>query len=421
MTENKFNFTDNRLRNIQPVPDKKRSYFYDTKTDGLRLQITAAGTLSFQFQTWDTARKKPVTKSLGKYPKLSITAARKKAVNEMAAVNDGHDIESDAQKIRDEDRFDAIFELWMEQFSKPHKSSWREDERRFNLYIKKPLGKKKLSWFTPTRIRQWHRGITLLQKQRGNEGETVSPSTANRALTLITTVFNQITPDLPNPCRGVKKFRETSRDRFLQPNELKSFFKALYHADTPELLRDYVLISLFTGARRSNVLSMRWNEISFDRLIWTVPAQKSKNSEPMSIPLVIDTLKILERRKKNSRSVFVFPGNGKTGHYGEPKRAWGTMTKRAGLIDVRLHDLRRTMGSWQTMTGASSTIVGKTLGHKSPEATAVYARLNLDPVRASMETAVKAMLATKDLPEKVISIGGTSGHQHQKSTATNTL
>jgi len=61
------------------------------------------------------------------------------------------------------------------------------------------------------------------------------------------------------------------------------------------------------------------------------------------------------------------------------------------------------------MTGASSTIVGKTLGHKSPEATAIYTRMNLDPVRSSMETAVKAMLATKELPDKITKLRGERG------------
>ena len=78
--------------------------------------------------------------------------------------------------------------------------------------------------------------------------------------------------------------------------------------------------------------------------------------------------------------------------------------RRANLQDVRLHDLRRTLGSYQTITGASSTIVGKTLGHKSPEATAVYARLNLDPVRNSMEKAVAAMKIAGELPSKVIDL-----------------
>ena len=88
----------------------------------------------------------------------------------------------------------------------------------------------------------------------------------------------------------------------------------------------------------------------------------------------------------------------------EPKGAWKTLLKRAELENVRLHDLRRTMGSYQTMTGASLTVVGKTLGHKSQQATAVYARLNLDPVRASMEAAVDMMMASKELPDKVVNI-----------------
>ena len=90
----------------------------------------------------------------------------------------------------------------------------------------------------------------------------------------------------------------------------------------------------------------------------------------------------------------------------EPKKAWSTLLKKAKLADMRLHDLRRTMGSYQTMSGASTTIVGKTLGHKSQAATAVYARMNLDPVRASMEAAVDMMRASKEIPEKVIKIKG---------------
>lgn len=88
----------------------------------------------------------------------------------------------------------------------------------------------------------------------------------------------------------------------------------------------------------------------------------------------------------------------------KPRKGWVALLKRADMNDLRLHDLRRTLGSWQTITGASTTVVGKTLGHKSPSATAVYARLNLDPVRASMETAIKAMLASKELPNKVTKI-----------------
>lgn len=402
MTDTKFNFTNDKIRNIQPQLGKNRSYYYDNKIVGLRLQVTAAGTKTFQFQVWDPVRKKPVTRTLGKYPALPLNKAREKALQQMAAVNEGRDIESEAQRLRDEDILDILFEFWLEQCAKPHNRSWQEDVCRYELYIRKPLGKKRISWFTPANVRAWHRNITTIPKQRGSG--MITPATANRALALLSRIFNQMLPEHPNPCRPVKKFHEESRDRFLQPDELKRFFVALYHPETQTQLRDYILLSLFTGARRANVLSMQWNEISFERSVWTIPALKSKNGTAMNIPLVDEAIEILQRRKRETISIFVFPGKGKTGHYQEPKKAWAGLLAKAEIKNVRLHDLRRTLGSYQTITGASATIVGKTLGHKSPEATAVYARLNLDPVRASMERAVEAMLATRGAPEKITKI-----------------
>jgi integrase len=83
---------------------------------------------------------------------------------------------------------------------------------------------------------------------------------------------------------------------------------------------------------------------------------------------------------------------GATGHLASPKKAWARVLKRAGIKDLRIHDLRRSLGSWQARTGASLTIIGKSLHHKSHQSTAVYARLDLDPVRESMERATSAIL-----------------------------
>ena len=91
----------------------------------------------------------------------------------------------------------------------------------------------------------------------------------------------------------------------------------------------------------------------------------------------------------------------------EPKTAWNSLKKRAAIGNLRLHDLRRTMGSYQAIGGASLPVIGKSLGHKTAQVTQVYARLNLDPVRASMERAASLMLATKGLLPKVVSIKAT--------------
>jgi integrase len=96
-------------------------------------------------------------------------------------------------------------------------------------------------------------------------------------------------------------------------------------------------------------------------------------------------------------SGFVFPGKGQTGHLAEPKKGWARVLHRAGLSDLRIHDLRRTLGSWQAKQGASLAIIGKSLNHKNQNTTAIYARLDLDPVRHSVNTATDAIMAAAGL------------------------
>jgi integrase len=220
-------------------------------------------------------------------------------------------------------------------------------------------------------------------------------------------MFNQAAPDIINPCRGVPKFRERSRDRWLTPDELKRFFAALDDPRTPTDLRDYAIMSLFTGARRSNVLSMKWTDVDLTLQTWTIPADESKNSEAMAIPLVAQAMEILERRRKTASSIYVFPSEtSKTGHYVTPTKAWSSLLKRADLQGVRLHDLRRTLGSHMAADGTSLHLIGKALGHKHTSTTQVYARVDLDPVRSAMERAAATMESARELPEKVVSVGG---------------
>ena len=97
---------------------------------------------------------------------------------------------------------------------------------------------------------------------------------------------------------------------------------------------------------------------------------------------------------------FVFPAHHGGGHVKDPMRGWKAICERAGIGDLRIHDLRRTLGSWQTKTGASRPIVGKLLGHTREETTAIYGRLDLEPVRQSAELATAAILAAA-VPEKL--------------------
>jgi integrase len=215
---------------------------------------------------------------------------------------------------------------------------------------------------------------------------------ANRVLALLKAIYNTLLDDQvidSNPASRIREFEEQSRDRFLQADELPRFWKAL-HAEPSKKMQDFILLALFTGQRRSNVAAMRWEDVSLTAKLWTIPQTKTGKH---AVPLSDEAIAILKwRRKHDTEGEWVFPAHHGGGHVKDTSRAWRSILKRAGLADLRVHDLRRTLGSWQTKTGASRPIVGKMLGHKREETTAIYGRLDMEPVRQSVAAATEAMM-----------------------------
>lgn len=235
-------------------------------------------------------------------------------------------------------------------------------------------------------------------------------------------------------------------------DELPRFFASVGQ-EPNSAVRDFFLLSLLTGARRANVLAMRWNEVRLDEGIWRIP--NTKNGTPQNVTLSPEAAAILTTRNEAAEGAFVFPGGGESGHLVEPKKGWerifdrdeltqlttriaaakGTFAVKEGeaindalqrarktamrlkldlegtrLEALRIHDLRRTLGSWQAKQGASLAIIGKSLNHKSQQATAIYAQLDLDPVRASVNMATAAMLEAAGVKKtaKVVKLRKTS-------------
>ena len=129
---------------------------------------------------------------------------------------------------------------------------------------------------------------------------------------------------------------------------------------------------------------------TLERGVVVIP--KAKSGRAYSVPLVPAMVELLTRRKANANgSEYVFPGR-RGGPRSEIRSAWDRVRKTAGLEDVRLHDLRRTLGSWQVAAGVSLPIIAKGFDHSNLATTQIYARMNLDPVRAAFTTATTAML-----------------------------
>lgn len=408
----KFNFTNNRLKKI--YPGEKDSEYFDTDQKGLLLRVTPTGNKIFRFLGWSKRKRKMIKIVLGHYPDLSINDAREIAADHLMDLTKGVDVIERRKKEREEQTLDEVFEIWLEEHAKPNLKRWDQEKKRYELYIQPHFGNKQLSEITPDLIHRWKLKLSkqLKKRQERNEdGKIVGPpkllsrGMIHRAQIVLSSIFGKSARQLQNPCSAVDKYQPQTRTVFLGSDHLSKFFNTLDHIETPEWLKEYLLISLFTGARQSNVLGMQWSHIDLSLKLWMIPREEMKNKDPMIIPLLDPLIEILEKRKKTTSSIFVFPSvKSKTGHIVNIRKPWKALLKRADLpTDYRLHDIRRTMGSWQAITGTSTKIIGASLGHKSEQATAHYAHLTTEPVRAAMQKAVDAMEAQRGL-EKVVEI-----------------
>lgn len=433
MASEQIEFKRATLKAIEP--GSKRVYYRDTKTSGLVLAVTPAGSMSFQlvrkFQGTvarvtlghfdpDKSDSEEIPRAtaaapfdpldyIGNTPKLNCKMARSLATAVSAAMDRG---ENPAAKAAAERRAKASELTLRGAFNLYYKDHLVSNGRRkadsmldtFARLLgtvppgqKKPRGKerrktpgapdweaRRLSTIAPVEVRRMMASI--------KDGGSVYA--ANMALVLLRAVLRKMIAwglfEGPDPTVGIPKYPETERARFIKGDEAPAFFAAL--AKAPEYLRHFVLLALATGARRANLLGMRWVDLDFHAGLWTVPGEMSKNGTAMVIPLVGMALEVLKAREGNG-SPWVFPAHSASGHMRDPKRAWHVLLQDAGLEDLRIHDLRRSLGSWAAIQGASLAIIGAALGHKSQDATRIYARLTVDPVRDAMERASAAIMA----------------------------
>ncbi len=380
MMDHKINFTKSFINTLKLPNAGKRLIYHDSKIIGLQLRITSKGTKTFSLYR-RVKNSSPVRVTIGQYPYISIEQARKHAATLNTLIERGENPALEKKLSRAELNFEQLFSEYIERHAKISKRTWQENINHYKRYLAKVLGKQKLSNIKRAAISSIHSDIT----KQGH------PTGANRVLALLSSVYSWgIAAGLcdDNPARGIRRNTEKSRSRFLQTDELPRFFHALAQ-ETNQTIRDYVLISLLTGARQANVLSMRWEDVNLKAREWRI--ERTKNNEPQIITLTDEAINVLHARLPDSPTTFVFPGTGRKGHLVEPKKGWQRILARANIKDLRMHDLRRTLGSWQAKTGASLSIIGKSLNHKSVQSTAVYARLDLDPVRQSVEKAASAM------------------------------
>jgi integrase len=375
MDSRRFAFTAARVRGIR-LPAYGAFYAYDELTPGLAVRVTAAGSRTFVFYRRINGR--PARINLGPVNSMTIVGARNAAKRIAGQVAAGVDVvaERKAARVRGRTVGDA-YTSWL-AIAAHRKRSWRDDKRLWEIWLERPLGKRSIAEVTTTELER----VT-------QEIGRAHPRTANKARALLSTVWAHAMRRgevASNPVRHVERFPEASRERFLRDHELAAFLHAV--AVEPPTWRDFFLMAVLTGQRRDNLCRMRWDELDLTAAVWNIPAAKAKSKRATQIPLTPLAAGLLERRHRDVPGEWVFPSDvgSKDGCIREPRKPWLRVLTRAGISDLRVHDLRRSVGSWLGASGTNSYTIARALGHQSVRSGEVYVRLTADPVRDAIHT-----------------------------------
>lgn len=217
------------------------------------------------------------------------------------------------------------------------------------------------------------------------------PRTANLTLAVLSKILSWAedngyrTPG-SNPCSKIERYKESSRERYLTHEEIVRLGQSLNHAEANGLASIYAVAAIrlliLTGARLSEVLTLEWRFIDFERRIAFLPDSKTGKK-----PLVLNdaAVAILTALPRLAENPFVIVGKRPGQCMVNIQKPWTAIRKMAGLDEVRLHDLRHTWASHALAAGGSLAIIGRQLGHSQPQTTQRYAHLADDPVRQLSE------------------------------------
>jgi integrase len=329
--------------------------------------------------------------TLGSYGVLTLDQARAAARRHLAAVLEGKDPLQTRQQDAQGEIVSDLCAAYLQRHAMVHKKSWKEDQRRIKRYILPTWGKLK--------IRSIRRpDAAALHEKIGQQ----HPYEANRVLELVSRMFSLarrwgfLPEDSVNPARDIDHFKESKRDRWVTPQELPRLIAAIdqernFYAGAA------LWLYLLTGVRKSELLSVRWENVDLERRELRLPDTKSGRAH--YVPLSEAALSVLHRLPRVEGNPYLLPGRVSGKPLVNIAKPWQRVRKLADIEDVRLHDLRRTVGSWLAQAGNSLHLIGKVLNHTSPSTTAVYARFAQDQVRQALEDHGKRILGVAgDLP-----------------------
>ena len=395
---------------------KSRDVRWDDALPGFGIRVYPTNRKAFVISYRINGRKRLMT--LDTFGVATLDQARKKAKLHLSNLDKQDPLEK-RQIERQGETVKELSEAYLERHSKPRKRSWKDDERRINNRLIPIWGNLKASNIK-------HADVAALHRKIGNKYRYE----ANRMVELISKMYDLarnwgfVPADHINPARGIDYFEEEKRDRWVTPEELPKLTQAI--DEEQNLYARYALwLYLLTGVRKSELLKAKWEQIDWERKELRLPETKAGRIH--YVPLSDAAIKILSELPHLKENPYILPGLKKGAHMVNIDKPWRRVRNSAtvklwaenaetsqlitelttklkrepslkeakdaidteppkGMEDVRLHDLRRTVGSWLAQSGNSLHLIGKILNHSNTSTTAVYARFAEDQVRNALES-----------------------------------
>lgn len=391
------------------TPGSKNKFIWDQRLKGFGLLVSPSGIKSFVVQYRNgSGRSRRLT--LGRFGELTPNQARKMASDALALVRARKDPLADRQALKAAATVSEMLDRYIAEHVRVHNGvrMQHDAERLVGKIIRPRLGPLKVEAVTRDDISKLHRSLVHTPRQ------------GNLALSVLSKAFNLaevwgMRPEYSNPVRKVKRYKENERERFLSGDELARLGSALEEAGTiglPWIIKatgetekhmptdaekrrtlvnpivlNAIRLLLFTGARLSEILELRWDHVDMQQGTIALPARKGNGRRPH--PVSSGALAILSNISRTENSPFVFPrSSDPQRHISQEvtQKSWRRIRTRAGLQDVRLHDLRHTVGTFASQAGSNAFMISHLLRHSNVTITNRYVNPDADPIRELSET-----------------------------------